>query len=1207
MASVLGTGASAVLPLLQRSIVDGVVSGRDRNFWPLVGALMGLGVFIFVTTYLRRVLTGRLSVNLQHDLRTEIFDALSRLDGFGQDSLQIGQILSRSNSDVAMTQTLVSSIPMAVGSLVLFAVSLVVMLVLSPLLTLVALAVVPATWWIGERGRRRLFPATWDSEQQAAEVAGVIDDAVGGVRVVKGFGQEDQEQAKLSTAARRLYASRIRGLRLGAWYKSQMQAIPALGQVGVLALGGTLALRGSITLGTFLAFWAYLAQLTGPIQSLTRLLAVGQQARASVSRVFEVIDSQPQVVDVPGAVALPDQPAFALELAGVTFGYLPSQPVLRDLSLRVRPGETLALIGTSGSGKSTISLLLPRFYDPQSGSVRVGGHDVRDLTLDSLRARIGLVLEESFLFSESLRANIAFGRPDASDAEVVSAARAAEAHEFIAALPDGYDTVVGERGLTLSGGQRQRVALARALLTDPHILILDDATSAVDARVEADIHRTLRHVMRGRTTLLIAHRRATLGLADRIAVLDEGRLVDVGTREELRARCARYRLLVSGPGEDAEGVDAGEVAVEPEGSLWDSTRVPEPIARQAPKGRATGPAGIFGLMAPSREMLARVAALPPARDEPAVDERAAVEAGPAPGIRALLRPFRATVLGALVLVALDALSALVLPVLTRDGVDRGVVGGSGRALAVVSGIALAVALVNLFIVRAHVLVTARTGERVLYTLRLRMFAHLQRLGLDYYEREMSGRILTRMTTDADAVAVFVQDGLTNTVVSLLTLAGILLALLVISPELGLVAVAALPVAVAATLVFRSVSARAYADAREKVSTVNADLRENVAGLRVTQAYRRETHNRGRFAQRSDAYRAARMRAQRAAAVYFPFIELLSTLVAAGVLAAGTGMVRGGTLTAGGLIAYLIYIELFFSPLQQLSQVFDGYQQAAVGLRRSWELLGTPTSTPVRADPIPVPARLRGELVVEAVRFRYSAEAAEALRGIDLRVAPGETVALVGQTGAGKSTLVKLVFRFYDPTAGAIRIDGTDVRDLDLTRYRHRLALVPQEPYLFPGTVRDAIAYGRPGASQAEVEAAARAAGAHEMIRRLAGGYLHPVAERGRNLSAGQRQLLALARAELVEPDILVMDEPTAALDLATEAAVLRAAGGADRARTTLVVAHRLTTAARADRVVVLDGGRIVEHGTHGELLAAGGAYARMWDAFTATAGVGGAP
>jgi len=1233
--SVVSMAVGAVTPLIVREVVDKVILARTQPMLPWIIALLAAGIVNFGAGFTRRYLGGRLSIDVQHDMRQEVFGSLERLDGAKQDDLQTGQVVSRAISDLNLVQGLLGMVPMQLANLLLFVMSIILMLTLSPMLTIVALLIGPSLWFVALKGRGKLFPANWDAQQRIGEVAGVVESSVTGVRVVKGFGQEEHELDRLDRTAHGLFASRMRTVRLNSFYNPLMAVLPALGQVGVLGFGGYLALKGTITLGTFLAFSTYLASMVAPVRMLSGLLTIGQQAKAGVLRVFEVIDSRSTVIDAPDAFDLPND-ALDIEFDGVTFGYTHDQPVLENVSLHVAAGETIALVGTAGSGKSTISLLLPRFYDVGRGAIRLGGHDLRKVTLDSLRARIGVVFEDSFLFSDTVRSNIGYGRPDATIDAIVAAAEAAEADGFIGELPNGYDTVVGEQGLTLSGGQRQRVALARALLTDPHLLLLDDATSAIDARIEAEIHATLRRVMKDRTTVLIAHRRSTLALADRIAVLDRGHVVDVGTHAELTARCALYTVLLSGPSDDVDTLSDDEIEAQADalGTRTDDTEVrvdgvtpslwagaPTALERagaatiglsgagsgggmgggpgmgRGGPGGPGGPGGMFASLPPTPELLAQVAALPPANDTPGMDP--AVVRAPDPGFkfRHVLRSFRLPLLVGLALVAADAVASLVLPATIRVGVDDGILRHDGNLILLAAGIAMSVTLLDWVISIYQVRVTGRTGERILYALRIKLFAHLQRLGLDFYEKEMGGRIMTRMTTDVDALSTFVQTGLATAVVSVLSFLGVLIALLVINLPLALVVLLVLPAVVVGTLIFRKKSSTAYQLARERVGAVNADLQENVAGIRVAQAFRREERNNAHFADLSDNYRVARIRSQRYIATFFPFIALVSDVATALVLGYGSTRVQSGALTAGALIAFMLYVNMFFAPVQQLSQVFDSYQQAVVGLRRISELLRTPTSTPAAPDPIPVGPRLDASIDLTDVEFAYNETSAPALRGVSVHIPAGQRIAVVGETGAGKSTVMKLMARFYDPTAGSVKVGGVDLRDYDLGGFRHRLGYVPQEAYLFAGTVRDSIAYGRPDATDAEVEAAADAVGAHDMVARLRGGYMHDVGDRGRNLSSGQRQLLALARAECVRPDLLLLDEATAALDLASEAAVTRAEDLLAQKRTTVVIAHRLTTAARADRVLVLDHGELVEDGTHAELLAADGTYAKLWAAF----------
>lgn len=431
---------NSLVPLLTKVVVDDIEGGHaGATTWALLG-LVGVGVALFGTTFLRRYSAGRLSLNVQHDLRQDVFAAIQRLDGPGQDRLRTGQVVSRANTDLQMVQRLMSMVPMAVGQLMLVIVSLVLMATLSPLLTVTALVVIPAAMYLAHATRTTIFPATWMAQQSAAEIAEIVEEDVTGVRVVKGFGQEEREVGRLEAMASRLYAHRLRAARFTARLNPAMSALTSVGQVLVLLLGGYLTIRHGITLGTFVAFTLYLATLVGPTRMITMLFIMGQQAGAAADRVLEIIDLDAEIVEPVHPQPIPDGP-LPVALDHVGFGYSADAAVLVDFTLHVPAGHTVAVVGRSGSGKSTLSLLLQRFYEAGRGRVSVGGVDIRDVSLAGLRETVGVVFEEAFLFSDTLAANIAYGRPGATREEILAAAVAAEADEFIRQLPYGYNTV----------------------------------------------------------------------------------------------------------------------------------------------------------------------------------------------------------------------------------------------------------------------------------------------------------------------------------------------------------------------------------------------------------------------------------------------------------------------------------------------------------------------------------------------------------------------------------------------------------------------------------------------------------------------------------------------------------------------------------------------------------------------------------------------
>jgi ATP-binding cassette subfamily B protein len=576
-----------------------------------------------------------------------------------------------------------------------------------------------------------------------------------------------------------------------------------------------------------------------------------------------------------------------------------------------------------------------------------------------------------------------------------------------------------------------------------------------------------------------------------------------------------------------------------------------------------------------------------------VDERCAAEPGPF-SLGAFLRPYRAGLVLGAALVLVDAATTLAGPLLIGRGIDDGVRQSSMAAVGIAAAAFLAVQLVSWVNARAMAVHVNRTAERMLFALRVRVFRKLQHLPTDYYERESGGRIMARATSDIEALAQLFQQGILTAVVAVLNAVGVLVILALLEPRLALVAALIVPVLLGATEWFRRASVRAYEESRERLAAVYADFQEGMAGLRVTQALVREERNAGRFREVSGRYLGSRVTSVKYAALYFPLIQLLSTAAKALVLVAGASMVHTGAIEIGVLVAFLLYLDQLFAPIQQFSQVFDQWLQARTSLRRIEEVLATPSSVPSSAVASPDPPRFAGALTFDHLSFRYPGSPALTIDDVDLTIPAGQTVAVVGATGAGKSTLMKLITRFEEPTGGSLRMDGTPVRSIDVFGYRRQLGYVPQDPFLFAGTVSDNIAFGRPSATPAEIETAARRVGAHEVIASLPQGYLTPVRNHGTSMSMGQRQLVCLARASLVDPAVLLLDEATAHLDLANEARVQRAMGALAQGRTTVLIAHRLQTTRQADRVLVLDEGRVVEDGSPRELLGRSGPYADLW-------------
>ncbi|PZW39282.1 ATP-binding cassette subfamily C protein CydCD [Humitalea rosea] len=976
-------------------------------------------------------------------------------------------------------------------------------------------------------------------------------DAVQGLPTLQAFGQSRPWRDRLAERARALYRSTFWVLALSVITRGITDCGMALGAALALLLGAQRVMAGEMSLDALLVVLMAGTEIFRPLRDLRSVLHQGMIGQSAASGITDLLAARP---DVPaGGAALPEGGAPGIAFEQVRFAYPGGRAAAHaGLEFRIAPGERVGIVGPSGAGKSSILRLLLRQYDPQGGRVSIGGHDLRGLDPDSIRAQIAIVAQDSVLFHGTVAENLRLGRPEASDAEVEAAARAAHAHDFIQALPGGYGAMIGERGVMLSGGQRQRLAIARALLRDAPILVLDEALSAVDAENEALIQQALDRLMQGRTTLILAHRLSSVIGADRILVLDQGRVVETGTHGALMRLGGIYRQLM---GDQAGGADAGATALD------------DAIA---PMAEAAGEAGVV-----PRDLDAEAAA---------IGWRETLAS-----LARYIRPWRfrlaLTVLLGIGQVAafigVGALGALLIAAV-RAGEDMTAL---SVALLVVAPLAGLLHWLESWL--AHDI-----AYRLLAEMRIDLFDRLDTLGPAYLLRRRAGDLVALATQDVETVEYFYAHTVAPAAVALLVPATVMGVLAVVAWPLALVLLPFLAHAALSPLWGRARVDRLGSEARARLGQLGAQVTETIQGLADLQAFRAVGRRRAGFMALVAAYRERRLALLRDLSRGAAGLEVATGLGGLAVAAVGAMMVAEGQLDAGLLPLLILLSVAAFLPVSEIAQV--GRQLAdTIASTRRLRLVEreVPGVTGGSLEPHRPPGG--SAIAFQGVRFTYPGRVRPALDGVDIAVPAGATVALVGPSGAGKSTIANLLLRFWDPDAGSVRLDGVALPALTLAGLRRHVALVAQDTYLFNDTLEANIRLARPEASAAALDQAIGRAALAGFVATLPEGLATRVGERGAQLSGGQRQRIAIARAFLKDAPVLVLDEATSHLDTISEAQVRGALDVLMRDRTTLVIAHRLSTVRDADLILVMQAGRVVEAGDHAGLLARGGAYARL--------------
>ena len=992
-------------------------------------------------------------------------------------------------------------------------------------------------------------------------------DAVQGLVTLKAFGRSAAKARSLARRADQLGRDTRWVNATNALGRGITDASIAIGAAAALALGAWRVDSGAMELSTLLIVLMMGVELFRPLRDMRTQLHTGMLGQSAARAIFRILDAEPPVAPPATGAGEPEpgdpsaSPAVAFE--DVVFAYPGSDRRAHDgLSFAVEAGERIGVVGASGAGKTSIVRLMLRFYDPDAGRVRVAGRDLRTLSLAELRDRIAVVHQDTYLFHGTVEDNLRFGAPRATAGALEAAARAANAHDFIRALPQGYGTVIGERGIRLSGGQRQRVAIARALLRDAPILVLDEALSAVDAENEAAIQQALDRLMRGRTTLIFAHRLSSVIDADRILVLDQGRVVEEGRHGALMARGGAYRRLMAEQAREPGGLDDALEERRERSETLDRDIAEAAAAQLEPSDGILRAEGL-GWAGATRALLSEVAV-----------ER--------------LRLTLALVFGVArvaAFIGVGALSALiVLKLKAGQPFD-------GLAVALAAAAPAAGILHWLESWFAHDM-----AFRLLAEMRRRLFDKLDRLAPAYLLHRRTGDLAALATQDIETVESFYAHTVAPALVALLVPAAVLAVLLVHGWPLALALLPFLALVAFSPFVLRRRLDRLGGRVREALGELNAFTVDSIQGLAEIAAFRQEARRGEAFVALARRVQGVRLPFYRDLARQTALLEVATGLGGLAIIVTGTRMVQAGALEAGLLPLFALLAMACFLPVSEIAHIGRQLADTLGAARRLYAVEHEPV--PVADGPGVVAAppgsrRSAAALALEDVSYTYRGRRRPALAGVTIEVPSGATVALVGPSGAGKTTLAHLLMRFWDPDSGSIALGGHDLTAYELDDLRRRTALVAQDTYLFNDTLAANIMMARPEAGEEELMLAVARASLDDVVSGLSDGLATRVGERGMRLSGGQRQRVAIARAFLKDAPVLILDEATSQLDAINEMAVRRALDQLMVDRTTVVIAHRLSTVRGADLIVALEDGRVVEQGRHDALLGRGGLYARL--------------